>query len=167
MTEPRTTLDARFSDPGASPTSWADTRAELDRAELFWLVSVRADGRPHMTPLVSVLLDDILYFTTGAAEQKYLNLQTNQHVILATGRNDWNQGLDIVVEGDAALVNDVAILTRLANLWATKWDGRWQYQVADGEFRHEGGGTAQVYAVAPAKVLAFGKGTFTHTSHRF
>jgi hypothetical protein len=24
-----------------------------------------------------------------------------------------------------------------------------------------------VYAVAPAKALAFGKGHFTHTSHRF
>jgi hypothetical protein len=24
-----------------------------------------------------------------------------------------------------------------------------------------------VYSVAPAKVLAFGQGTFTHTTHRF
>ena len=43
--------------------------------------------------------------------------------------------------------------------------GRWQYEV-DGEgLRHTAGGTAWVYRVKPAKVLAFTKGTFTHTSY--
>jgi hypothetical protein len=31
----------------------------------------------------------------------------------------------------------------------------------------EGHGRALVFAVTPDKVLAFGKGKFTHTSHRF
>jgi hypothetical protein len=56
-------------------------------------------------------------------------------------------------------------LKRLAAAWRTKWDGRWRYEAHDGRFHHEGG-EALVFSVAPTKVLAFGKGTFTHTRHR-
>jgi hypothetical protein len=52
--------------------------------------------------------------------------------------------------------------------WTTKWDGRWQYEVADGCFRHPGDeGAVLVFSVTPAKVLAFAKGAFSQTSHRF
>ena len=70
MSEPTTDLDARFSDPNTSPTPWDDTRRTLEAAELFWITTVRADGRPHMSPLVAVWLDGALHFSTGAAEQK-------------------------------------------------------------------------------------------------
>ena len=57
---------------------------------------------------------------------------------------------------------------RLARAWAAKWDGRWHFEVRDGAFQPPGGEhPALVFAVAPAKVLAFTKGTFTHTRHRF
>lgn len=167
MTEPETKLDARFSDPGASATDWSEARARLERAELFWITTVRADGRPHVCPLVAVWLDDALYFSTGATEQKALNLRANQHVVLTTGCNDWDRGVDIVLEGPASLVSDDGLLGRLTTAWAAKWDGQWQYEVHDGHFRHADGGESLVYAVQPTKVLAFGKGTFTHTTHRF
>jgi len=137
MSEPATRIDSRFSEPGSAPT-----------------------------PLVAVWLDDAIFFSTGETEQKALNLRANPHVVLTTGCNTWDTGLDVVVEGDARPVTDEALLTRLARAWTAKWDGRWQYQVRDGHFAH-GQGEAMVYSVRPAKVLAFGKGTFTHTSHRF
>jgi general stress protein 26 len=167
MTQPTTKLDTRFSDAGATPTSWDDTVRELERAELFWITTVRADGRPHVTPLVAVWLDGAIHFSTGAAEQKALNLRANRHVILSTGCNRWDRGLDVVVEGDAVQVTDDTTLQRLADGWRTKWDGRWRYEARQGSFGHEDGGEALVFAVAPAKVLVFGKGTFTHTSHQF
>jgi hypothetical protein len=71
-----------------------------------------------------------------------------------------------VVEGAAVQVTDELALQRLAAAWATKWDGRWQFEVIDGRFRH-GAGEALVFSVTPTKVLAFGKGTFSHTRHRF
>ena len=166
MSEPTTDLDARFSDPNTSPTPWDDTRRTLEAAELFWITTVRADGRPHSSPLVGVWLDGALHFSTGAAEQKAVNLRTNPHVILTTGCNQWDRGLDVVVEGDAVQVTDDGTLQRLADAWRTKWDGRWQFQARDGAFEHEAG-TALVFSVAPARVLAFGKGTFTHTRHGF
>ncbi len=165
MTTPRTELDARFSEPGAEPTRWQDTLEAIKEAELFWISTVRADGRPHVTPLVAVWLDDALHFSTGAGEQKTLNLAGNPRVALTTGANDWQSGLDVVVEGDAVRVTDPEQLQRLAAAWAEKWDGRWEYSVAEDGFRHDVG-TALVFAVRPKKVLAFAKGPFTHTRHR-
>jgi general stress protein 26 len=167
MATPVTKVDERYSDSGAVATGWDETRGVLESAELFWITTVRADGRPHVTPIVAVWADDALHFSTGAEEQKGVNLSTNPHVILTTGSNDWKSGLDVVVEGDAIRVTDNDVLRRLAKAWTTKWDGDWQFQVGDGCFQHANGGAALVFAVKPTKVLAFAKGSFSHTSHRF
>ena len=74
---PDTTLDSRFSDSNAVATDWEETRRVLDNADLFWISTVRADGRPHVTPLVAVWLDDAIHFATGPSEQKALNLRNN------------------------------------------------------------------------------------------
>jgi general stress protein 26 len=166
MSTPTTTLDPRFSDADTTPTSWAETVRMLEAAQLFWITTVRADGRPHVCPLVAVWLDDAVHFCTGASEQKALNLQANANVILTTGCNDWDRGLDIVVEGPALRTTDHATLQRLADAWRSKWDGRWQFEGHDGAFHH-GDSEAPVFTVAPTKVLAFGKQPFTHTRHVF
>ena len=176
MRTPTTALDARFSEPGAAATSWEETVRVLEDAELFWLTTVRADGRPHVTPLVAVWVDDALHFSTGVGEQKEHNLRANAHVVLTTGCNTWDRGLDVVVEGDAVRASDDAALRRLADAWRAKWDGQWDYEVHEGELRAVAdaaggaagdGHSAQVFTVVPTKVLAFGKGAFSHTSHRF
>ena len=51
---PVTSLDARYSEENAQPTPWPDAVTHLERAGLFWVSSVRADGRPHVTPVVAV-----------------------------------------------------------------------------------------------------------------
>ena len=72
----------------------------------------------------------------------------------------------MVVEGTAVKVTSDRELRRLAGAWAAKWDGRWQFEPGDGCLM-EDGNAAEVYAVRPAKVLAFAKGRFGHTRHRF
>jgi nitroimidazol reductase NimA-like FMN-containing flavoprotein (pyridoxamine 5'-phosphate oxidase superfamily) len=166
MNEPVTELDERFSEPDAELTPWATTRDALEAAQLFWVTTVRTDGRPHVTPLVAVWLDELLHFCTGPAEQKAMNLATNPLVVLSTGCNQWDQGLDVMVEGRANRITDRPTLERLATAWASKWDGRWNYGVTDGGFTHpDAGGSVLVFAVQPTKVLAFGKGTFSHTRY--
>jgi hypothetical protein len=54
MSEPVSELDTRFSSPTATPTSWETARESLAKAEIFWLTTVRSNGRPHVTPLPSV-----------------------------------------------------------------------------------------------------------------
>jgi general stress protein 26 len=164
--EPKTTLDSRFSDPNAIATDWKETRRILESAQLFWICTVRTDGRPHVTPLVAVWLDGAVHFCTGESEQKALNLKRNSHVVLLTGRNEWEKGIDVVVEGDAVQVTNDAALKRLAKVWTQKWNGQWQYEVRDGAFHHQQG-MALVFAVKPTKVLAFAKGKFGQTRHQF
>jgi general stress protein 26 len=166
--QPVSELDERFSDAGASATPWVEVRRALESAETSWVTTVRSDARPHVTPLVTVWLDDALYFCTGPTEQKAVNLRANQNVVLTTGCNTWNEGLDVVVEGTAARVTDQDKLARLAQAWGTKWDGRWHFEVGDGVFQHEGGtGEALVFEVVPTKILSFAKETFAATCHKF
>src|ERR1700761_3921562 len=168
MTTVHTSLDERYSDPDSTATSWEQARQVLEEAELSWLTTVRADGRPHQTPLVAVWHDGTLHFCTGTEEQKAANLSHSPHVLLTVAGRSWDKGLDVVVEGDAVRVTDDGALEALAAAWATKWDGRWNYQVRDGYFYHPGvDNQVLVYAVRAAKVLAFGQGTFTHTRHQF
>ncbi len=169
MSTPVTTIDQRFSDQDAAATRWEETRAALDAAEIWWVTTVRRDGRPHVTPLVAVWVREALYFCTGEDEQKAVNLRTNPHVSLTTGRNDWDSGVDVVVEGDAVVVTDDELLRRLADAWTRKWDGRWQFQVGAGGFRNpDVEARVLVYEVAPTRILAFAKGNpFSYTKHTF
>ena len=168
MTTPVTALDQRYSAETARASSWEETLEVIENAELFWISTVRADGRPHVTPVVAVWLDGALHFSTGYEEQKGVNLLANPHVVLTTGSNQWNTGLDVVVEGDAVRVTDDAQLRRLAEAWKTKWEGAWQFEVLEGGFRSQPGGLAVVFAVRPAKVFAHAKGEpFGATTHRF
>ena len=163
-----TELDQRFSEPGAEPTSWDETDRALREAQLFWISTVRRDGRPHVTPLVAVWDDGALHFCTGPEEQKAVNLEANPNVALTTGCNGWQDGLDVVVEGLAERVTDTARLSELARAWREKWDGSWEFEPVEEGFRHtDDEGIAHVFAVRPAKVLAFGKGGFSHTRHAF
>jgi nitroimidazol reductase NimA-like FMN-containing flavoprotein (pyridoxamine 5'-phosphate oxidase superfamily) len=168
VSTPVTVLDGRYSNPTAVATTWDDTRRVLEGAELFWISTVRADGRPHVTPIVAVWAEGAMHFSTGAEEQKFANLRANPHVVLTTGCNHWDRGLDVVVEGEAVRVTDAAALERLAVAWTAKWEGRWRYTVGDGCFVHPGGGEAIVFSVTPAKIYAHAKGDpFGATTHRF
>ena len=165
--EPVVEQDRRFGDPDSPATPWADVRTVLETAELFWISTVRGDDRPHVTPLPAVWDAGLLHFCTGPAEQKAVNLAGNPHVALTTGSNRWKEGLDVVVEGDAVRVTDDARLRTLADLWRRKYAGDWDFGVEHGMFSHAGGGSALVFEVAPAKVLAFAKGRFAQTRYRF
>jgi general stress protein 26 len=162
-----TTLDPRYSDPAATPTPWAETQAALEAAELAWLVTLRPDGSPHATPVVPVWAEDRFHFTTGAREQKGKNLQADHRVLLQVGGLDWQDGLDIAVEGRAALATDPSVLARLAAAWRQRWDGRWVYEAHGDRLDHPAGFAVLTYSVYPERILAFAKGRFGHTLHRF
>jgi len=163
--EPQPELDARFSAPDATPTPWPQVRDLLERAELFWISTVRDDGRPHVTPLPAVWFDDALHFCTGAQEQKGMNLARNPSCTLTTGNNAWKTGLDVVVEGRAERVLEDERLRQLAALWFSKYNGDWDYEVKDHAFHHDAG-EALVFRVAATKILAFAKGDFAQTAYR-
>ncbi|GAA2466923.1 pyridoxamine 5'-phosphate oxidase family protein [Streptomyces macrosporus] len=168
ITEPVAELDPRFSDEGAVPTPWSEATRGLEAAEVFWLSTVRVDGRPHVTPLLAVWLDGALHFCTGPTEQKARNLQRNPHCVLTTGTNILREGLDLVVEGDAARIVTDAELRRLADLYEAKYGPDWRFTVRDGAFHDPRGGEAHVYRVVPTVAFGFAKGdAYAQTRWRF
>jgi nitroimidazol reductase NimA-like FMN-containing flavoprotein (pyridoxamine 5'-phosphate oxidase superfamily) len=166
QSEPSAHFDSRFSAPDAGPTPWADAVRVLEEAELYWLTTVRADGRPHVTPLIGLYHDGAMHFTTGLDEQKARNLEHSARVALTTGNNTWKQGLDVVVEGTAVRVTDRDTLQRLADGIESKYAGEWRFDVADDMFSHPDGGTAAVFRIEPGKAMAFAKDPHGQTTYR-
>ena len=161
MTEPEPVTElSAFSSDAAIPTKWRQGRRELQDAGVYWLSTVRPDGRPHVTPLLGIWLDGALYFCTGPDERKAKNLARNPHCILTTGCNRLD-GLDLVVEGQAAKVSDPAELRSVAGTFESKYgahftapEGTW-FGLGDTIRRNE----ALVFRVAPLVAFGFGKGT--------
>ena len=161
-------IDRRFSDPAAEPTPWATTEQALVAAELYWITTVRADGRPHVTPLVGLFHDGALHFCTGVREQKHKNLERNPHVVITTGTNAWAQGLDVVVEGAVRRCTERAALQRVADAYVAKYGEAWRFTVGDGGFGEPGDehGPAGVFRVEATKVIAFAKQPHAQTTYR-
>jgi nitroimidazol reductase NimA-like FMN-containing flavoprotein (pyridoxamine 5'-phosphate oxidase superfamily) len=168
-------IDPRYGDVSATPPPWAGIEHLLVKAQLYWIITVRADGRPHAVPLVGVWWDGAFAFCTGVEEQKQRNLDANPHVAVttgSTGANGWDSGKDVVVEGTAVRVTDQEALRGLAAAWFAKYGEAWKFEVRGEEFvelSHSGaggGGGAWVYRVTPAKVIVFGD-AHGQTRYRF
>jgi hypothetical protein len=158
-----------FSSPEAVATEWSVARQTLQAAELYWLATVRPDGRPHVTPLIGIWMAGALYFCTGETERKARNLQQNAHCILTTGRNTL-EGLDTVLEGDAVQVRIEAELRIVADTFESKYGA--QFTAPEGTWFGLGdsirGGSVLVYRVTPVAIFGFGKGKpFSQTRFRF
>jgi general stress protein 26 len=162
-------IDRRYSDETAEVVAWTDTLARLAAAQVAWIVTVRADGRPHATPMVPVVLDGKVYFHTGSTEVKYANLLANPHVLVLAGDTDWDRGLDVAVEGEAAAVTDDDVLRRVAETYGDRWDGRWQLEVQDSAVTSTNPGVrVVVFEVTPHTVRGHAKGDpFGQTTYRF
>jgi general stress protein 26 len=158
-------IDPRYGNPAADTPLWSDIERLLADAQLYWIITVRVDGRPHAVPLVGIWHDDAFAFCTGAEEQKQRNLDANAQVAVTTGgmgADGWDSGRDVVVEGVAVRVTDADALQALADAWFAKYGDDWRFEVRCHEFfevGHSGGGDgggARVYRVKPSKVIAFG-----------
>jgi nitroimidazol reductase NimA-like FMN-containing flavoprotein (pyridoxamine 5'-phosphate oxidase superfamily) len=158
-------IDPRYGDASATAPAWEHIERLLTDAQLYWIITVRADGRPHAVPLVGVWHDGAFAFCTGSDEQKQRNLDSNPQVAVttgSTGANGWSSGKDIVVEGRAVRVTGTEPLQALADAWFAKYGEDWKFEVRDDEFVElsdsgaSTSGGARVYRVETAKVMVFG-----------
>ncbi|WP_436771198.1 pyridoxamine 5'-phosphate oxidase family protein [Yinghuangia sp. YIM S09857] len=176
---PTAELDARYSSalnprPGAADvvaTDWSDARRLLRTAEICWAITVRPDGRLHVTPVIATWHDGAAYFSTGPGEQKARNLARNGHCALLTGTNSLTEGLDVVVEGTARRVEDAAALEEVIGAFEAKYGAH--ITSADGTFHGMSDamrkGDDLVFGVVPGTAYGFGRdgGVYTHTRWTF
>jgi general stress protein 26 len=170
MQDPITTIDPlHSSSPDAVPTPWEETRRVLETAEIYWLATVRADGRPHVTPIKPAWVDGTLYVSTGSIAQKLKNLRGNPHVVLTTGCNHMDTALDVVVEGEVVPLTDVAVSERLYQTWAIQWGEGWPILLRDGVFYDKNSGeTLLVFSVTLTKIFAYARGAqWSQTRYQF
>jgi general stress protein 26 len=123
---------------------WRAIEARLGREMNIWIATVREDGRPHLTPVWFVWLDNKLYFSTGSDTQKFANLYGNQNVALALP--DTNSV--VIIEGEAH-ASDRATTESLAEFFYNKYE--W-------DFRYDDVADWRLVEVTPHKILAWGDG---------
>ncbi|MFI5824154.1 pyridoxamine 5'-phosphate oxidase family protein [Streptomyces rishiriensis] len=156
-----------FSSPSARATSWGSALAVLSEAEVFWLSTVRPDGRPHVTPLLAAWSLGGMCFTTGGQERKARNLERNPRCVLTTGTNALT-GVDVVIEGAAHTVDGrsereqaAADFERKYGTHLTSPEGTW-YGLGEAVIV----GDVRLYRIDPTVGFAFGKlPTFSETRY--
>ena len=125
-----------------APLDWGDVRRTLETNltqepgtggpdhHTFWLSTIDADGRPHMTAVGAFWVDGRYYFSGGPRSRKIRNIERDPRCAFGVAIH----GYDVALEGRAARVTDEALLQRLAEVFA---EGGWAPTVADGGFTHD------------------------------
>jgi hypothetical protein len=163
--EPRSTenIANQYDDDALQPSDpaavipWAEAGERLAGGRSFWSATIRPDGRPHVRPVLAVLVEGVLYSTTNATARKARNLRADPRVAFTVSTDD----IDFVLEGVAEPVTDHPTLERVADAYRTKYG--WPVTVEGGAFVAPfGAPTAgpppyQSYALVPD--VAFGFGT--------
>lgn len=125
-----------------APLDWEDVRQTLESHltqapgtggpdhHSFWLSTVDADGRPHVTAVGAFWVAGHYYFSGGAGSRKIRNIERDPRCAFGVAIH----GYDVALEGRAVRVTDEGQLQRLAEVFA---EGGWAPTVADGGFTHD------------------------------
>ncbi|MGD2049152.1 MAG: pyridoxamine 5'-phosphate oxidase family protein [Chloroflexota bacterium] len=130
---------------------WRTLEARLGREMAIWIVTVRSDGRPHMTPVWYVWLNERIYIATGTDTQKFTNLRTNQAVALALPDTD----SVLILEGEA----------HAADRQTTDKLGEYFFNKYEWDFRYDEDADWRLVEITPHRILAWGDG-FEHEGIR-
>ncbi|MFF3816483.1 PPOX class F420-dependent oxidoreductase [Streptomyces bluensis] len=115
------------------------------------LSTVRADGRPHVTPIWFLLDGDDVVFNTGQGTVKGRNLARDGRVALCVDDDRPPYGF-VVLEGRAALSEDLDEVRR----WATRIGGRYMGEDRAEEFGARNGVPGELLVrLRVDKVLAY------------
>ncbi len=134
---------------------WKRAEELFATARLYWVVTVRPDGRPHAVPEEGLWLDGTFYFGAAPYTRRARNLARNPEIVVHL-----EGGAEaVIIEGKAERVADQSILARLADLNVTKYGPRPQPEEQ----------AASTYALRPRTAYSWreGDGDFPETATRW
>ena len=121
-----------FGKNSARMLPWSRAVERLEKARYYWLATARLDGRPHVTRVWGVWVDEALYFdglpTTRWARNLVVNPALSVHL---------DNGDDVVIlEGTVDdLSTDPELDSRIVEAWDTKYGRLHPDPVGRGIFR--------------------------------
>jgi hypothetical protein len=125
------------------PLDWTTVRAELERAEHYWIATVRSSGRPHVVPVDGIWIDDAWYYGGSETTVHYRSVVANPEMVMHL-----EDGMKaVVVEGQVRRTNPSGTLAqRIAEASRKKYG----YGPDAGAYEKEG-----VLTLFPRRVLAW------------
>jgi hypothetical protein len=144
---------------GHEPIPWSRALEQLEaqareqgQGRTHWLATAGSDGKPHLTAVGALWVDNRFYFTSGPRTRKSRNLATNPNCAVSVSLDD----IDVVVEGTARKVTDMPTLERVANLYASLgWPARASDAAITAQFSapSAGPGPWDLYVVVPTAAV--------------
>ena len=113
----RLDLPREYGDP-TEPLDWGTVRAELERAQHYWIVTVRDDGPPHAVPVDGIWLDDAWYYGGSDETVHHRSVVANPEVVMHL-----EDGMKaVIVEGEVRRTTPPgALAQRLADVSRKKY----------------------------------------------
>jgi PPOX class probable F420-dependent enzyme len=136
---------------GELPWDWVLER--LTAARNYWVVTTRADGRPHAMPVWGLWLDDAVLFSTDPESIKGRNLAARPDVVIHLESGDET----VVVEGRAERVAGADLPGEFVDAYDAKYGHR--VDTSNPAFGF--------YRVRPDRVLAWRETDFPSSATRF
>ena len=138
---------------------WPVTRALLERARSYWLVTVNPDGAPHLVGQWGAWIDDRWYFEGGADTKWARNVAREPRIAMGVEHGT----SAVMVEGRAERVGSVDRPTaiRITKQYGAKYGRVYSYRPKPEQW--EGGG----YVLTPMKIFSWDVRGFPRTVTRY
>lgn len=147
---------------GLLPWSWAEAR--LRDAIVYWVSTVRPDGRPHAVPTWGAWLEGRLWFEGGLGTRRARNLAADPNAVVSINVSD---DAALIVEGRVELRIDPepSLAARLVEAYGKYRATRWRYEADPANWATGSGGG--LWALRPVVVLGWSRFPDDATRWRF
>jgi general stress protein 26 len=130
------------------PWSWATER--LGASRNYWIVTTRANGRPHAMPVWGLWHDDAVVWSSSPSSAKARNIAREPHIVVHLESGD-----DVVIlEGTA---NRIPIDAEIADAYEAKYRFRPNSDDPDGVW----------LSLQPSRAFAWSESSYPDTATRF
>jgi len=103
---------------GAGLLPWAHVVERLERELNYWIATTRPDGRPHVTPVWGVWVDEAFFFDGIFTARWARNLAANPAIAVHL-----ESGADVVILDGSAddTIADAHVAARIVEAWSAKY----------------------------------------------